>query len=73
MTEWQSIETAPRDGTRILVTGNLWNYSKCIREYIPVTVYWYDGAWETSYPQKRHAGEPSHWMPLPPPPKKSNE
>lgn len=72
--EWQPIETAPRDGTNILI-------------YVPraaeagdmATVHWHargwhasDGAWVSTYGEVGHdewyASDPTHWMPLPPPP-----
>ncbi len=60
MAEWQPIETAPQDGTRILVFtvhGDIeiseW-YTICI--FDPPTEGW-------------NSNEPTHWMPLPEPPK----
>jgi hypothetical protein len=61
---WQSIETAPKDGTRILVC----RYSS--NPYIPKVGedYWGDfgdkGGWGKSNPETI----PTHWMPLPSPP-----
>jgi hypothetical protein len=73
--EWQSIETAPKDGTKILA----WNGATL------TTVYWYtfSGEW-LSEEQRRMGGywelecpgghaedidwEPTHWMDLPAPP-----
>lgn len=59
--EWKPIETAPKDGRRILL---LWD--------IPLTGRWLDNT-ETKYPwagwkpEGMHAvhGHPTHWMPLP--------
>jgi hypothetical protein len=62
---WQPIETAPKDGTEILVcgpdkNGGLYRAVQRWPEnwglYWPVTYMAYA------------AGEPAHWMPLPPPP-----
>ena len=74
MTEWQPIETAPKDGTEILLWGPY-----CER---PSPAKWYDGKWcaywdgfrviesegdfGTDY---REFDVPTHWMPLPDPPK----
>lgn len=88
--QWQPIETAPRDGTRILV-------------YVPdsenvLSVYWdaeftfrydeakasvdekyageHDGAWtddavESFAYEEKASYSPTHWMPLPDPPKET--
>lgn len=65
MPEWQPIETAPKDGTRILV----WPYWS---DGTPEVVKWVKmrrvpDRWEV------HGGtflnsQPTHWMPLPDPP-----
>lgn len=70
---WQPIETAPRDGTWVLV------YEP--REYEPRvhvahwgTPEWHGGpsTWVTMAlgpnPDTYNADDASHWMPLPPPP-----
>lgn len=63
---WQPIETAPRDGTRILAWGTLhapgWNDGE--RPSIEITVYGYGGfaGW---YAPAMGGWEPTHWMPLP--------
>lgn len=70
MTDWQPIETAPRNGTRVLL-GRV----GCVEP----------GAWDPTYRCRRDAAPgawrgddgggpeddtwPTHWMPLPEPPK----
>jgi hypothetical protein len=50
---WQPIETAPKDGTWILVLGGL---------RPPLAVHWLVGDWVDSY---GCTYSPQHWMPLP--------
>jgi hypothetical protein len=62
--EWQPIETAPKDGRLSLVRksgGDEWCGT--------FTAYWSAarGAW--FYSQDRSVATPTHWMPLPNPPK----
>lgn len=64
--EWQPIETAPKDGTFVL----LFTACGCIEGF------WSYGEWEqsvcaASYDMAHAYIEcrPTHWMPLPPPPK----
>lgn len=72
MSEWQPIETAPRDGTWLLLTGGDIQYGwdgdtvpPCVcghssgREW---QFAWYDGGAYGEYLR------PTHWMPLPAPP-----
>ena len=57
---WQPIETAPKDGTEIL----LWEPKGegiCIGCYYPTT------GWNNGYDKLLHT--PTHWMPLPEEPK----
>jgi hypothetical protein len=66
MSEWQKIETAPKDGTIILAycPNHFYNGGAFIGEavFIPEFSIW----------EERIDGcvvEPTHWMPLPNPPK----
>lgn len=71
MMVWEPIETAPRDGSPILlyVVKVADEYTRAVGQYdgwrnIDVG-YWELGLndWHTV-----HSGEPTHWMPLPPAP-----
>lgn len=69
MSEWRPIETAPKDGTDILV---------CVRDTdICLVVDWDDEAsrpgwnWATLDGPHYHENLFSHWMPLPAPPKET--
>jgi len=69
---WQLIETAPKDGTHILVSDRYLRSQKEIQEqrpefYIQVA-YWNDG-WVIDAFTPRRGGIPAYWMPLPEPPK----
>ena len=76
MSDWQPIETAPRDGTRVLlwfpftltveVPGIAWIGLWAQRETDEA-----DGnvCWIEPEHRDECLGEPTHWMPLPEPPK----
>lgn len=63
---WQSIETAPKDGRRILL-GYADSYAEegCWRPACAMgSAGWYSSS-DMPYTNVKH---PTHWMPLPPPP-----
>ena len=63
--EWLPIETAPKDGTSILAyTGDGYTYPLVCACAFDDGLWWPD-TWE-SPDDPLH---PTHWMPLPPPPK----
>lgn len=73
--KWQPIETAPKDGTRILT----FNLTPCedadtrrttIEKAISVS-YWVFGGWMEypANPRFIEGQKHTHWMPLPEPPK----
>ena len=73
--EWQPIETAPRDGTRILAMIR-WSWSDGTDGGAQDVIYWYAGGkfWVCGTPMNYVQGldegvEPTHWMPLPDPPR----
>jgi hypothetical protein len=59
MADWQPIETAPKDGTDILVYDNGVMF---VTSWVDVDGW--QGWWETG----RVEPPPTHWMPLPDPP-----
>lgn len=67
-TQWRPIDTAPRDGTRVL----LWvpPYGPSTGHYEPARVNWGPNAslWIAASVLNKEA-HPTHWMPLPSPPK----
>jgi hypothetical protein len=77
MSEWQPIETAPRDGTRLflwdshldLAISGMWHVEPTIDN--PVQGYEPGWAWWVSdrdYVMWDDGTSPTHWMPLPKPP-----
>ncbi len=61
--KWQPIETAPKDGTRVLV----WH-----PEYsAPLTAQFYSDTWGIHSTLPRLFNQPTHWMLVPAPPKHS--
>ena len=68
---WRPIETAPRDGTRVLVYP-AW-YDAKSNDYRAGEAYWQrmmrkPGRWATGASSLPY--EPTHWLPLPQPPAK---
>jgi hypothetical protein len=55
--EWQPIETAPRDGTRVL--------GWCAEWSAPNTIHLGSRGWESAYELGPFMYQPTHWMPLP--------
>lgn len=69
MSEWRPIETAPKDGTWVLVCGNGWDVQMAwfaLNRRIN-KAYWKNSLeWDDYDLADKH---PTHWMPLPEPPK----
>jgi hypothetical protein len=64
--EWRDIETAPRDGTNIIVYRPNFDGN-----YIPQvgTDYWMTrGVLEPTWGRSRKDCQPTHWQPFPSPP-----
>ena len=65
--EWQPIETAPKDGTRVLLFvppyGPSTGHYKDRSNWGPSASNWY------AHAALNKEAEPTHWMPLPEPPK----
>ena len=59
--QWKPIETAPKDGTEILV----W-FDEAKRHFI---LWWFDGDWRFIGGTITPVIPPNFWMLLPPPPK----
>ena len=75
--EWQPIETAPKDGMYILLTGGTVNYGWDYDALVPPIVVgqWSVSAWQFAWFESGYYGEyedPTHWLsldalPTPPP------
>lgn len=75
MSDWNLIETAPRDGTVMLLAyaeHSLSGYSSCVRPAKRIAVGLFDGLWRVGVPDGGVTGggddQFTHWMPLPSPP-----
>jgi hypothetical protein len=69
MSEWQPIETAPKDGTIIL--GLEIQSTLNPEEVVRIPIYWGGSEWILAWGQWDDGTfhiEATHWMPLPPPP-----
>ncbi len=71
--EWQPIETAPRDGTSIVVRGFIGRtlHGPCEHEYFEVAYYrkdWGRFMRQSSGDGEIGSGYLTHWLPLPEPP-----
>jgi hypothetical protein len=63
---WQPIETAPKDGTRILTWGCLHNDGGVDMGEIPdVQFSFWEESSQTFYSDEWGSHQPTHWMPLP--------
>lgn len=62
-TQWQPIETAPKDGTKYLATNGV-HTTDCS---------WDDMSWADREPCVFPLKDATHWMPLPPPPMKDKD
>ena len=61
--EWQPIETAPKDGKEVILFAAPRHYgigffTECPREMVGGPLFW---DWDWGH-------QPTHWLPLPPPP-----
>ena len=81
--EWQTIDTAPKDGTKVLIVNDegamdvagyveQWcEHSEFVRKAKDGDVY-RTVREDTGYWDSDTAYRPTHWIPLPPPPSNSN-
>lgn len=61
MSEWKPIETAPTDGTKVLIFWAYWSA-------VPFVAYFRHGQWIGDEACSDGVDDPTHWMPLPDPP-----
>lgn len=61
--EWQNVETAPKDGSRILGWCMEWSAPQSVQYYGP------NIGWCQNFDDGPFKYQPTHWMPLPTPPK----
>jgi hypothetical protein len=67
MSDWQPIESAPKDGTTILLGHASFKPEAAWWEYCS----WFEGWCSGGFRSDMYGPgfDPTHWMPLPPPPK----
>ena len=78
---WHPIETAPKDGTYVLITGGAPGYGWDGRRHdFPtppcVVAAFLEPQWQFAYYDSGFYGiwiNPTHWMPVPPPPSAEGE
>lgn len=63
---WQPIETAPKDGTNIIANVPGFGMGKMV-------LFWMDSRWRESAQMLGLKVEPTHWMPLPQPPRTTGD
>lgn len=64
--EWQPIETAPKDGTHILV--HFWEpKTTMVCQYVAADLF----CWSVIGGECWNGKHATHWMPLPPPPRQT--
>jgi hypothetical protein len=70
---WQQIETAPKDGSAILIWPAKSAFSRKDDEFFSYVVRWNDleQGWIEASGEEYDTFLPTHWMPLPEPPKES--
>lgn len=73
--EWKPIETAPKDGTKILIWGYFQNPMMTFLQWdelgAPEVSYFCNGKWNgpcAGAHDEYIVYQPTHWMPLPKPP-----
>jgi hypothetical protein len=66
MSEWQPIETAPKDGTAFVAVSTWNRYAKAVLTYDRNIGGWWD--WRETEVMEDLGRMFSHWMPLPAPP-----
>lgn len=73
MNNWLPIDSAPMDGTRVMIGGGSFSYE----DYGPYPfdgvsfAYWHRDHWRGEDRQVHdewYVHNPTHWMPIPPPP-----
>lgn len=69
MTEWQSIESAPKNGSLVLAWREAWEEPRFVRwsyNYRTKTAFWNDDIEQDHY--ENETEPPTHWIKLPPVP-----
>lgn len=70
--KWQPIETAPKDGTCILIANGA-DMAVAFSDPDNEFAWTLDDGHDFSRCLRRALAEPTHWMPLPPPPSSTSK
>lgn len=68
MSEWQPIETAPKDGSQVLLYGPSKWLSTTATKTHSIGIGWFSTMFGQNKWITGATETPTHWMPLPPPP-----
>lgn len=69
--QWQPIDSAPKDGTSVLLWAKDLRFPgrMCVAQYITDDIEWWHVTDGKFGPWPLRGPSPTHWMPLPEPPK----
>lgn len=66
-TDWRSIDSAPKDGTAVLLWAKDLRFpgEMCVAQYMTVDIEWWHVTDGKFGPWPLRGPSPTHWMPLP--------
>jgi hypothetical protein len=77
MSDWQPIETAPMDGTFVLISSSFRvgesSYGICLPQHDGYRANKGRPCWRSAGGEKIFPGNSTHWMPMPQPPEATTD